>query len=135
MKLDKLKGALVDFNELEVILDDVDGIGSWQLELRKANNDPLEVDELHLRLSLETNHLPEEIEDTVRRRFRDVAEVTPNEISYHDADEMRAFHGVGKNLKEEKIVDRRALAESTPLSSPKSKPPARRRRKTKEAVK
>jgi phenylacetate-CoA ligase len=136
MKLDKLKGALVDFNELEVILDDVDGIGSWQLELRKANNDPLEVDELHLRLSLEPNHLPEEIEDTVRRRFRDVAEVTPNEISYHDADEMRAFHGVGKNLKEEKIVDRRSLAESPPPPpSPKPKPPARRRRKTKEAVK
>ena len=135
MKLDKLKGALVDFNELEVILDDVDGIGSWQLELRKANNDPLEVDELHLRLSLEPNHLPEEIEDTVRRRFRDVAEATPNEISYHDADEMRAFHGVGKNLKEEKIVDRRSLAESPPSPPSKPKPPARRRRKTKEAVK
>jgi phenylacetate-CoA ligase len=135
MKLDKLKGALVDFNELEVILDDVDGIGSWQLELNKANNDPLEVDELHLRLSLEPNHLPEEIENIVRRRFRDVAEVTPNEISYHGADEMRAFHGVGKNLKEEKIVDRRSLAESPPPTSPKPKPPARRRRKTKEAVK
>ena len=135
MKLDKLKGSLVDFNELEVILDDVDGIGSWQLELRKANNDPLEVDELHLRLSLEPNHLPEEIEDLVRRRFRDVAEVTPNEISYHDAEEMRRFHGVGKNLKEEKIVDRRSLVAAPPAPSPKPKPPARRRRKTKEAVK
>jgi len=135
MKLDKLKGSLVDFNELEVILDDVDGIGSWQLELRKANNDPLEVDELHLRLSLEPNHLPEEIEDTVRRRFRDVAEVTPNEISYHDAEEMRYFHGVGKNLKEEKIVDRRSLVEAPPAPSPKTKSSARRRRKTKEAVK
>ena len=135
MKLDKLKGVLIDFNELEVILDDVDGIGSWQLELRKANNDPLEVDELHLRLSLEPNHLPEKIEDTVRRRFRDVAEVTPNEISYHGADEMRAFHGVGKNLKEEKIVDHRSLAKTPPSPSPKTKPTARRRRKTKEAVK
>jgi hypothetical protein len=48
---------------------------------------------------------------------------------------MRAFHGVGKNLKEEKIVDRRTLAESPPPPSPRPKPPARRRRKTKEAVK
>ena len=135
MKLDKLKGSLVDFNELEVILDDVDGIGSWQLELRKANNDPLEVDELHLRLSLEPNNLPDEIEDLVRRRFRDVAEVTPNEISYHDAEEMRRFHGVGKNLKEEKIVDRRSLVAAPPAPSPKTKSAARRRRKTKEAVK
>jgi phenylacetate-coenzyme A ligase PaaK-like adenylate-forming protein len=134
MKLDKLKGALVDFNELEVILDDVDGIGSWQLELRKANNDPLEVDELHLRLSLEPNQKPEEIENIVRRRFRDVTEVTPNDITYHDPDEMRLFHGVGKNLKEEKIVDRRSLAETPHPASPKPRPPARRRKKTKEAV-
>ena len=47
MELGKLKGALVDFNELEVILDDVKGIGAWQLELRKVNDAPHDLDELH----------------------------------------------------------------------------------------
>ena len=89
MKLDKIKGSLVDFNELEVILDDVDAIGSWQLELCKANNDPLEVDELHLHLSIEPNHSKADVENLVRRRFREVAEITPNQIFYHNAEEMR----------------------------------------------
>jgi hypothetical protein len=48
---------------------------------------------------------------------------------------MRYFHGVGKNLKEEKIVDRRSLVEAPPAPSPKTKSSARRRRTTKEAVK
>jgi len=48
MKLDKLKGTLVDFNELEHVLDNFDAIGAWQIELRKAHDDPLELDELIL---------------------------------------------------------------------------------------
>ena len=43
MHLDKLKGTLIDFNELEHVLDNFDSIGAWQLELRKANDDPLEL--------------------------------------------------------------------------------------------
>ena len=132
MKLDKIKGSLVDFNELEVILDDVDGIGGWQIELAKANNDPMDVDELRLHLSLEPSYLKEEVEDLVRRRFREVAEITPNEIAYHSAEDMRRLHGVGKNLKEEKIVDRRSVNPVPPISV---KPAPRRRRKRKEIVK
>ena len=93
MKLDKIKGSLVDFNELEVILDDMDGIGSWQIELAKANNDPMDVDELRLHLSLEPSYLKEEVEDLVRRRFREVAEITPNEIAYHSAEDNAACMG------------------------------------------
>src|SRR6266436_5102884 len=48
MNLDKLKGTLVDFNELEHVLDDAPHIGAWQIELRKLRDDPLEVDEIIL---------------------------------------------------------------------------------------
>src|SRR5256714_8248077 len=34
MNLDKLKGTLVDFNQLEHVLDDAPNIGTWQLEIR-----------------------------------------------------------------------------------------------------
>ena len=125
MKLDKIKGSLVDFNELEVILDDVDGIGSWQIELAKTNNDPMDVDELDLHLSLEPSHLKEEVEDLVRRRFREVAEITPNEIAYHSAEEMRLLRGVEK-FEGEKIVDNRSV---NPYPPPNLKPTPRRRRK------
>ena len=48
MNLDKIKGTLVDFNELEHVLDDAPHIGAWQVELRKAHDDPLELDEIIL---------------------------------------------------------------------------------------
>ena len=126
MELGKLKGALVDFNELEVILDDVKGIGAWQLELRKVNDDPHDLDELHLRLCLEPDASRDDLERQIHRRFREVTEVTPNSISYHDSDEMRRLHGVGKALKEEKIVDRRKEA-----TGRKRKPKRTRRRRVK----
>ena len=126
MELGKLKGALVDFNELEVILDDVKGIGAWQLELRKVNDDPHDLDELHLRLCLEPDASRDDLERQIHRRFREVTEVPPNSISYHDSDEMRRLHGVGKALKEEKIVDRRKEA-----TGRKRKPKRTRRRRVK----
>ena len=46
MRFDKIKGTLVDFNVLEHVLDDSQHLASWQLELRKHNDDPLELDEL-----------------------------------------------------------------------------------------
>ena len=42
MNLDKIKGTLVDFNELEHVLDDAPHVGAWQVELRKVHDDPLE---------------------------------------------------------------------------------------------
>ena len=126
MQLDKLKGSLVDFNELEVILDDVEGIGAWQLELRKVNDDPLDLDELNLRISLEPGFTEHELEHLVRRKFREVTEVTPNHISYHPADEMRRLHGVGKALKEEKIIDRRGETKSAPAPARPRRPRRKR---------
>ena len=41
-----------------------------QIELAKANNDPMDVDELRLHLSLEPSYLKKEVEDLVRRPFR-----------------------------------------------------------------
>jgi phenylacetate-coenzyme A ligase PaaK-like adenylate-forming protein len=51
MQLDKFKGTLIDFNELEHVLDDAPNVGAWQLELRKHNDDPMELDELTLHVT------------------------------------------------------------------------------------
>jgi hypothetical protein len=66
MDFDKIKGTLVDFNELEHLLDDAPHIGAWQVELRKINDDPLELDELILhvqKLNVETGELSLVAED------------------------------------------------------------------------
>ena len=78
MHLDKLKGTLVDFNELEHVLDNFDAIGTWQLELRKANDDPLELDELILHVEKlnggDESRLRQELNDTDRLRDRDASQ-------------------------------------------------------------
>ncbi len=107
LNLDKLKGTLVDFNMLEHLLDDQKGIAAWQIELRKHEDDPLEVDEVVLHVAPESGVTPAEVEQMVKHRFHQATELSPNEILCHTLDEMRYRLGVGRLLKEEKLVDRR----------------------------
>ena len=107
MRLDKIKGTLVDFNELEHLLDDCDGVCAWQIELRKRHDDPLDLDELILHVTPQGDVSKVRLTQELRARFFARAEVHPNHIEFHSADEMRALHGVGLELKERKLVDHR----------------------------
>ena len=116
--LDKLKGTLVDFNQLEHALDNFDAIGTWQLELRKANDDPLELDELILHVE-KPDHgdeclLYRELND----RIASVIEMHPNRIVFQSAEEMRGLQGVGVQMKEQRLVDHRPRPEAGAAVSP-----------------
>jgi phenylacetate-coenzyme A ligase PaaK-like adenylate-forming protein len=107
MRFDKIKGTLVDFNLLEHVLDDARSLASWQLELRKRNDDPHDLDELILHV-----HKSDSMEDAkcareLRRCFTDKTEIQPNRIIFHDGEEMSHLLGVGTQMKEDKIVDHR----------------------------
>lgn len=110
MRFDKIKGTLVDFNILEHVLDDSQHLASWQLELRKHNDDPLELDELILHV-----HKSDSLDDAkcareLRRCFTARTEIQPNRIVFHDSEEMSQLLGVDAKLKEDKIVDNRPNA-------------------------
>jgi phenylacetate-CoA ligase len=107
MNLDKLKGTLVDFNQLEHVLDDAPHIGAWQLELRKANDDPHEVDELILHVQKTDGTKDQQLIRELTERFHRQTEIHPNGILFHDAEEMRRLQGVGVLIKEQKIADHR----------------------------
>lgn len=129
MHLDKLKGTLVDFNELEHVLDDAPGIGAWQLELRKRHDDPLELDEVILHVHA-LNEAPEStMVRNLNHRFAARTEFRPNRIEFHDAATMRELQGVGTELKEQKIVDHRP---KTGASRPTGLAPATNRNNTSE---
>jgi phenylacetate-coenzyme A ligase PaaK-like adenylate-forming protein len=117
MHLDKLKGTLVDFNELEHVLDNFDSIGAWQLELRKANDDPLELDELILHVETldhgDETHLRQELNE----RIASVIEMHPNRIVFQSAEEMRGLQGVGVQMKEQRLVDHRPKPDPTATAS------------------
>lgn len=107
LNLDKVKGTLVDFNVLEHLLDDLRGLSAWQIELRKHNDDPLECDEVALHISLESGAGEPTLRDQIIRRFHEVTELTPNRIEVHPLPEMRDRLGIGRLLKEEKLLDLR----------------------------
>jgi len=106
LNIDKLKGTLVDFNALENILDDTEGIGAWQIEIRKRNDDPLDCD-IVLVHAVAMNGSGEALREKIEERFHQVTEFSPNDIIFHDWDEIRRMQGVGKELKEKKVVDHR----------------------------
>ncbi len=107
MRMDKIKGQLVDFNHVEHILDNVRSIGTWQVELRKLHDDPLEVDELILHVvpdpAANETTLREELSDHIGAEL----ELHPNRIEFHTAEDMRGMQGVGTALKESRLVDNR----------------------------
>lgn len=122
MNLDKIKGTLIDFNDLEHVLDDAPGIGAWQIELRKRNDDPLEVDELVLHLTRLNGSTEEQLRRDVTERLVAATEIHPNRIEFHSTGEMRRLQGVGKELKEEKLVDHRPSADSAPAGGTEDSP-------------
>ena len=109
MRLDKIKGALVDFNELEHALDDAPGIGAWQIELRKRHDDPLELDEVVLHVHGRGVGRREIMAEELSRRIASRTEIRPNDVVFHSAREMRELQGVGVELKERRLLDRRPV--------------------------
>ncbi|HXJ74443.1 MAG TPA: AMP-binding protein [Candidatus Dormibacteraeota bacterium] len=107
MQLDKVKGTLVDFNQLEHVLDDAPNVCAWQLEIRKFNNDPMELDELILHVTKLGEAPEEKVARELNNRFLERTEIRPNRIVFHDLSEMRDLLGVGTQLKEQKVIDNR----------------------------
>ncbi len=107
LHIEKLKGTLVDFNQLEHVLDNLEHIGTWQIELRKRNDDPLECDELILHVEKKDNFEETRLREMLAERFSSGLEVHPNRIEFHTVDELRRKQGVGAQLKEQRIVDHR----------------------------
>ena len=118
MNLDKLKGTLVDFNQLEHVLDDAPHVGAWQLELRKAGDDPLDLDELVLHVQKTGPVTDEQLTRELQQRFYHHTEIHPNRILFHDDAEIRRLQGVGVLIKEQRIVDHRPKANNGVAKTP-----------------
>jgi phenylacetate-coenzyme A ligase PaaK-like adenylate-forming protein len=118
MHLDKLKGTLVDFNQLEHVLDNFESIGTWQLELRKANDDPLELDELILHVEKLDQGDETRLRQELSERIAFVIEMHPNRIVFESSEKMRGLQGVGVQLKEQRLVDHRPKPEAGAAASP-----------------
>jgi phenylacetate-CoA ligase len=127
MNLDKLKGTLVDFNQLEHVLDDAPHIGAWQLELLKANNDPFNPDQIVLHVQKTDTVADQQVTRELHERFYSQTEIHPNQVIFHTAAEMRQLQGVGVLIKEQKIVDHRPRVDDVVVKGPVAPPAAESR--------
>ena len=118
MRFQKVKGTIIDFNELEHALDDVRGIGSWQLELRKTNDDPLDLDEIYLHVTRASDMPEEALHLAISNMLHSQFEVRPNKIVFQTPEKMRELQKVGVALKEQKVVDNRPKATAAPHQPP-----------------
>ena len=112
MQLGKLKGTLVDFNRLEHILDNAEHVGTWQLELRKQNDDPLDLDEIVLHVAKSDEYSDARLRELLDARFAGELEIHPNRIEFHTKEEMQTLQGTGTQLKELRVVDHRPACEN-----------------------
>ncbi len=95
---------------LEHVLDNVEHVGTWQVELRKRHDDPLECDELILHVEKADDFREAGLREMLESRFLSELEMHPNRIEFHSVEELRLKQGVGTQLKEQRLVDHRPAA-------------------------
>jgi phenylacetate-CoA ligase len=117
LRFQKVKGTVVDFNELEHAIDDIPGVGTWQIELRKAHDDPLELDQLVLHVSRNGETSDAALDRTLCETLKAHFEIRPNQVLFHSVEEMRTLQKVGVALKEQKFVDNRPRGMTSPVAS------------------
>ena len=102
---------------------------TWQIELRKLNDDPMELDTVILRATLLPDAEPDKLKQVIETRLMQAAELRPNRIEFCTESEMRQLQGLGTALKEERIVDHRSISQpSQPKLTPAPNLHRRKRR-------
>lgn len=107
LKLSKIKGTLVNLNNFVTILSDFDQITEWQIEIKKKDNDPYEVDELIIYVSVKEKVSKEQLAEDIKRNILLSTELTPNEIIFLPLAEMVKRLELETSSKEKRIIDSR----------------------------
>ena len=107
LQLLKVKGTLVNLEDCAMLLGGIDDVEEWQIELRKKDDDPLEVDELVVHLALKDGCTKETAVEKVSTEFKSRLEVSPNHFEFLGLDAMLQKIGMETEMKEKRFVDAR----------------------------
>lgn len=107
LQLSKVKGMLVDFNHFGEVLSSLNFIDEWQIEIRKKNNDPYEIDEMVVYVCVHSRVDRNECAETIKKKILDATEVAPNLIQFVERSEMVKRLEIETANKEKRIVDGR----------------------------
>ena len=121
-QLSKVKGTLVNLNVFKDTLDDDARIEEWQLVIKKRNNDPFDVDEMHLNLALRSAVAESDREGVVgeiENTLLHASEVKVNQTRVLPLNEVRDLLGMETQMKEKRIVDLRTATSNQPSATVK----------------
>jgi len=107
LQLSKIKGSLINMNDLEYILDNKKEINEWQIEIVKKDNDPYEVDELILYVCPFGDVDKEAFARVLNEDALSATDVSFNKIEFVSCDVIHRRIEIEAAVKAKKIVDRR----------------------------
>ncbi len=105
-RLTKIKGSFVNLNIFFPILISHKDIEEWQIEIRKKNNNPYEIDELVVYIAPKKKADFEKLKSDLKNRIIEETEITP-EIVKVELKELLHRLGMDTELKERRVVDNR----------------------------
>jgi len=107
MSLTKIKGTLVNLNVITDLLTDSPLVDEWQVVLSKRNDDPLDVDEMRIAVSIAADQGSDDIDEVLASQIQNASEVRPSHMELLERDEMLQRLGMETQLKEKRIIDLR----------------------------
>ena len=104
--LTKIKGTIVNLNAFFDLLN-IKEIEEWQVEIKKKNNDPYELDELIVYIASKKNVDFVKLKTKLKNLLKEELEITP-EIVKVELKELLDRLGMETELKEKRIIDTRS---------------------------
>ncbi len=107
LQLSKIKGSLVNLNNFSTVLNDFPEITEWQIEIRKKDNDPHEVDELVVYVCEKDKTNRTQLAEDIKNKIHLSTEISPNAIAFCSLPEIVKRLELETASKEKRIVDSR----------------------------
>jgi phenylacetate-coenzyme A ligase PaaK-like adenylate-forming protein len=110
LQLLKVKGTLVNLEDCAMLIGSIPEVEEWQIELRKKDDDPMEVDELVVHLAVKDESQQQAAAMQLRELFHTRLEVSPNHVEFLGLESMLRKIGMETEMKEKRFVDARPKA-------------------------
>ncbi len=107
LNLSKIKGALVNLNDFASILNDLPDINEWQIEIRKKDNDPHEIDELVVYVCPRSGVDQQRFTEDLSKKIMNATEISPNAVLFLSLEDIVRRLELETANKEKRIVDSR----------------------------
>lgn len=107
LQLLKVKGTLINLEDCAMLLGSMPEVEEWQIELRKKDDDPHEVDEMVVHLSVKSGCAEEDAALRVQELFKSRLEISPNQVEFLGLESMLAKIGMETEMKEKRFLDAR----------------------------